>query len=259
MSEPTAPRFRLCDLSIAAKLGFTGLVLVLIGGLLASAYHIKLHYENRDEVPGVSLNDIKGAYHRNGVEIPAPLIVALERGHPDTLAAADRKVLIDWLKGGRVSADYDNLDLGDSAPAEIFARDCVSCHAEKAADKHPVAARIPLDTFDKVKGVAFNKKLDPPPFRILVLTTHTHALSLGTMSIVIAGMLLCTRLPRAITHTICMLVGLGLLCDIGCWWLTRDNINFVYGIVIGGAVYNLMTGLSLVLVLGDLWFPRFRR
>ena len=257
MSDTTPPRFRLCDLSIVAKLGVTGLVFVLLGGLLAAVYHLKLHHENRDEVPGVSLNDIKGAYH--GVDIRAPLLVSLESGHPDTLAADDRKVLIEWLTGGKVSTDYDNLDLGDRAPAEILARDCVSCHSEKAAAQHPDAAKVPLDTFEKVKNIAFSKKIDPPPKRILVLSTHTHALSLGTMSLVIVGMLFCTRLPRFVTHGACMLTGIALAVDIGSWWLARDNVNFVWGIILGGGLYNGLSGLSLVLILLDMWLPRIRR
>jgi hypothetical protein len=254
MSDTPPPRFRLCDLSIAAKLGITFLALVLLGGLYASAMHIKLHYENRDEAPGVSMNDLKGAYH--GVNIRAPLLVALESGHPETLNADDRKVLTDWLEGGHVSIDYDNLDLGDAAPAEIIARDCVSCHSEKAAAQHPEAAKIPLDTFEKVKGIAFNKQIDPPPYRILVLTTHTHALSLGTMGVAIAWLLLATRLPRFISHGLLMLMGIGLFADIGSWWLARDYVGFVYVIVAAGFVFNGSSALSLGLVILDTWFPR---
>jgi hypothetical protein len=249
------PRFRLCDASIAVKLGITGLVLVLIGGLLASVYHLKLHHQNRDEVPGVSLNDVMGAYH--GVNIRAPLLVALEQGHPTTLAAADRKVLVDWLNGGRISTDYDNLDLGDRAPAEIIARDCVSCHSEKSTDK--AAAANPLDTFESIKRIAFSKKIDPPPMRILVLSTHVHALSLGTMSLVIAGLLLCTRLPRFVTHGAIMLSGIGLAADIASWWLAINTKEFVYVIIVAGGIYNAVTGISLGLILLDTWFPRLKR
>lgn len=249
------PRYRLCDLSILLKISVTALILVLLGGLYASVKHLQMHHENRDEVPGVSLNDIKGAYH--GVEIRAPLLVALERGHPDNLPPDDRKVLIDWLQGGKVSIDYDNLDLGDKAPAEIIAQNCISCHADKASD--PVASKLSLESFDKLKQYAFTKKIDPPPFRILVLSTHTHALSLGTMSFVVAALLVGTRLPRGLSHTICMLMGVGLATDIAAWWIARDYINAVYAIIIGGGIYNASTVLALVLSLLDMWFPRFER
>lgn len=266
---PPTPRFRLCDLSIMVKLGVTGLILTLMGGLVASVAHLKLHHENRDEVPGVSLNDITGAYR--GVEIRAPLLVSLEQGHPNTLAAEDRKVLLDWLNGGRISVDYDNLDLGDRAPAEIIARDCVSCHSEKAAAAEPRAAKIPLDNFERVKQLAFTKKIDPPPTRILVLSTHAHALSMATMSFIVGGLLLCTRLPRALTRAGCMLMGIALAADIAAWWLARRDITvpgtgmiiptagMIYVIVVAGAVYNGVTALSLVAGFIDMWFPRFRR
>jgi hypothetical protein len=270
-STPLLPRFRLCDLGVALKLGLSGLVLVLLGGFVASAAQLKFHHENRDEVPGVSLNDIRGAYR--GVEIRAPLLTALERGHPSGLSPDDRKVLVDWLNAGRISVDYDNLDLGDRAPAEIIARDCVSCHSEKAAATQPAAARVPLDTFDQVKRVAFTKKLDPPPVKILAQSTHAHALSLGVLTFIIAGLLLCTRLPRALTHGSCMLMGLCLAADIAAWWIVRDDIDFarlgmhfhlptawfIYVIVGAGTVYNGLSALSLVAIFLDAWIPRFRR
>jgi hypothetical protein len=257
MSDAPTPRFRLCDLHFFAKLGVTGLVLVLAGGLAAAAYHLKLHHENRDEVPGVSLNDIKGAYH--GVEVRAPLLVSLESGHPETLKPEDRKVLTDWLTGGKISTDYDNLDLGDRAPAEIIGRDCVSCHSEKAAATQPAAAKVPLDSFEKIKNIAFTKKIDPPPWRILILSTHTHALAMGTMSLVVAGLLLATRLPRALTGLLIMAFGVALAVDIGAWFQARQHVEWVYAIIVGGGVYNGASALSLVAIVLDMWFPRVRR
>lgn len=269
MPDTDTPRFRLCDLSIALKLGVTGLVLVILGGFVASAAQLKFHHENRDEEPGVSLNDIRGAYR--GVEIRAPLLTALERGHPSGLSPDNHKVLVDWLNGGRISVDYDNLDLGDRAPAEIIARDCVSCHSEKAAATQPAAARIPLDTFDQVKRLAFTKKLDPPPVKILAMSTHAHALSLGVLTFIIGGLLLCTRLPRSVTHASCMLMGLALAADIAAWWIVRSDIDFghwgvnfhlptgwfVYVIIGAGTVYNGLSVLSLVAIFVDTWIPRF--
>lgn len=60
--------WRLRDLTLPGRLGVTCLLLVIAGGLWASMEHLEDHHENRDSKPGVSLNDLKGAYH--GVWLP---------------------------------------------------------------------------------------------------------------------------------------------------------------------------------------------
>ncbi len=108
------------------RMGICALVITLLGGYIVSGLHLRWHYDNRDEVPGLTINDIVGAYH--GVQTPSPLIEALESGHPDTIEDYERTELLGWLEGDRVSLDYDNLDLGELAPSEIIAVSCVDCH-----------------------------------------------------------------------------------------------------------------------------------
>ena len=107
------------QLGFTARLGLTLIVLTLLGGLTVSGIYMAMHHENRDEQPGLTMTDIRG--HYAGVNVPSPLLSAIERGHPEDQSPSTRKVLIDWLKGDRISEDYDSLDLGDLAPAEIIA------------------------------------------------------------------------------------------------------------------------------------------
>src|SRR3954464_12588132 len=121
-TTPTTPPHwpLLADLSLPARLGIICLCLVVLGGLAVSYQHIVNQNENRDEQPGLSMEDLKGAYH--GVRTTAPLAKALRRGHPEALAEPQRKILLDWLDKERVGENYDNLDRGDSAPNEIISR-----------------------------------------------------------------------------------------------------------------------------------------
>lgn len=264
------PAFRLCSLSATARLGLTGLILILLGGLFASVAFIYEHYRNRDQQPRLTVTDIKGAYH--GTVADAPIIGALKRGHPPELAAKDREALLDWLQGKtnesgkrpptanpRLFEEFDNIDAGDANPADILARACVSCHSVRASGSGPEAEKaraIPLDQWEAVKKQATSVQVVATPMRGLLISTHAHALSLGTLGAVLALLMLCTRYPRGLVNFLIMLIGVGLLADIGGWWVARSYEWGVYSLLVGGAVFNGATAVSLLMVLLDLWLPR---
>lgn len=246
--HPQWPRLR--DLALGAKLGLACLVLVILGGLYASGMHVVWHYENRDERPGLSMDDFTGAYH--GVQRLSPLVTALERNHPEDLPAAQRDTLLAWLRSDRVSDDYDSLDLGDNAPAEIIAGHCLRCHSRQAQEGGDIGREIPLEFWGDIQAVAFSRQIQPTPVKVLAASTHAHALSLGTMAIVIAGLALMTSWPRPLVNLGVLLMGAGLLADMGAWWLARSTPAFVVLIVIAGGVFNGTSALLLVGVLLDL-------
>lgn len=242
---------RLTELPWGARLGLACVVITLLGGLVASAAYVRIHHAPKDDEPGLSVDDVKGAYH--GVQRRAPLMAALERGHPQELTAAKRESLLAWLRGDRISLDYDNLDLGDAAPAELIRANCVSCHSRSSSDE--VAKRVPLEFWDDVKRVAFSKQLDPVPVSILVTSTHAHALGLGPLTAVTIALLLATRWPRRIVSLMAMVMGAALMLDLGGWWVAREVSGAVYLIMGAGATYLITTALALAAVLADLLLP----
>lgn len=248
--------FTLRELPAGARVGLTALVLVFFIGLCASGYHLVEHHQNRDEQPGVSLADLEGAYH--GVQTTSPLLEALERGHPDTLLAAERQTLLTWLRGTRISEDYDSLELGDAAPAELLATRCLSCHSRSAVQGEHKAARFALEYWEDVSRIAFSKRIEAVPLKILAASTHAHALSLAAMSVVIGALLLATRFPSWMRSGLCGLAGLSLFADLAGWWLARGSSAWIAPIVAAGALYAASTALSLALVLFELWAPRRR-
>src|SRR5690606_26114642 len=131
-----------------------------------------------DQQPGLSRDDLASAYH--GLNAPASLLTALERNHPQDLDPQARDILISWLKSPRINEDYDNIDLGENAPAELIAANCLSCHSRTATD--PIARGIPLDYWDDIQRLAFSRDIPPVPLKITAVSTHTHALSLSAMS-----------------------------------------------------------------------------
>ena len=248
--------FRLRTLPFSARLGATGLVAALALGLVASALHLVNHYEKRDGVPGLTLDDITAAYR--GIEAPAPLAAALQRGHPDNLPAAERDALLAWIASDRIAEGYDSLDLGDDAPAEIIARECLSCHSRSAsppADQR-AARDLPLDYFDDAKKIAYARSIPPTPREIVLMSMHAHAPTMAMLSIVVGGLALLSAFPRRLIGWLVALSGLALIADLASWLLAREFAAAIYVIVGAGAAYNAATGLLLLLVLAELWRPR---
>jgi hypothetical protein len=241
---------RLRELPFGAKLGVACLVLVLLGGLIASGMHMRAHYQNRDERAGLSMDDFTGAYH--GVERVSPLITALERNHPEELPQAARDTLLAWLRSDRVSEDYDSLDLGDNAPAEIIGEHCLSCHSRQSEEGEGIGREIPLEFWGDVQAVAFSREIQPTPVDVLAASTHAHALSLGAMALVIAALGMMTSWPRGLVSLGILLMGAGLLADMGAWWLARQWEQMVWLILGAGAVFNGVSALLLLGVLLDL-------
>ncbi len=258
-------RFRLCDLPVGVRIGLIGLVLTLGGGLIASWYYMYLHYSPRDgNKEELSYVDVASAYHK--MKIPAPLIVALERDHPDELTdedmpAAEREALLKWL-GGEASSimrEFENEALEELMPADIVFNRCVACHDEDPQNAEHPYPELPLYTPAEVQAVAISRDIEPTPERILAASTHAHALALAVQTMLVIGLLLGTRLPRFVVSIAAILLGFGLLLDVGSWWLARSNEVYVYVIFGAGGVFNSISALSLGLILVDLLVPRFKR
>ncbi|MEM7205743.1 MAG: hypothetical protein AAF628_36150 [Planctomycetota bacterium] len=236
----------------AGRLGLTLLLCTVGLGLATSVTHLFHHYENRDEQPGLTLDDLRGAYH--GIRSSAPLVTALESGHPEGLPAADRTALLQWLSGDRVSDDYDNLELGEAAPAEILDVRCLSCHARDAGD--PIGKRVPLEYWDDVAKLSISRDITPTATEIVVASAHTHALGMGTLSLLLAALGLATRWSRGLVGLLTLTSGAGLLLDLSGWFLARYAISVVPLMAGAGALWLASSVGLIVLILLELWLPR---
>jgi len=249
---------RLKDLGALMRLGVTLLVVTLLGGYAVSGVHLKWHHEDRDEREGLTLDDIRGAYH--GITSRAPLLEALERGHPDELTDdpmpdADRRTLIEWVESGNINEDFDNYaKFEDYPPADILFDNCVSCHARDATGPDAAPA-VPLKYLDDVQGFAVSREVKPNSKEIIATSLHTHAPTMAVVLLVVAALGAMTRWWGWLTGGLVAVGGLGLLLDSAGQWLARGNEFWVYGIVGGGFAYAASTGMLGLLVVVDLWLP----
>ncbi|MGQ0626807.1 MAG: hypothetical protein ACT4PL_01755 [Phycisphaerales bacterium] len=244
------------NLSFLGKLGLSGLVLTLLMGLAASAQHIVDHYQNRDERPGLTRDDLVSAY--SGLNAPAPIQQIVSNGHPGgvtiNLAEPAKDALTRWLASDRIAENYDNIDFADPTPRDILNTSCVSCHGQRSEDAK--ARANPLETWDQVKKHAFRRTIERTPDKVKAISTHTHALALGSLSIAVAALFLATGLPRLITGFFIALTGLALMADIAGWWLASYSSSWVSVIIVAGGCYNGGTVIMLLLILLLTWLPR---
>jgi hypothetical protein len=247
---------RLRSLPIVARLSLTCLMAVLGGGYLASGFHMREHHQGRDGQDGLAMTDLRGVYH--GVDMTSPLIGALEAGHPGDLdgqaplPAFDKDALLAWLRGERIVADWDNMDLGDAVPADILDLSCAACHSRSAATDARVEPM--LDNIDDIRAHAVSSTINPLPRNVLLATTHTHAIALGTITLVVVLLLCACRWKRP-AQALGFVASAGLLFDLAGWWLARGAEAWVPVIVGAGALHALAVGLGLLLVVAELWLP----
>jgi hypothetical protein len=245
--------FRLSQLGLGVRVGLGGLLLVLLGGLIASSAHMVEHHHTRDERDGMSFDDVVGVYH--GIRTEAPLVSALERDHPEGLPASQRQLLLDWLASDQIAEGYDSLELGDDAPAEILDAHCLSCHSGSATEGNGIGKTIPLEYFDEVEKLAISRDVAPVDEAIMLASIHTHALGMGTLSLLFVLLALATRFPGRLVGLLSAACGLGLLADLSSWFLARGSEGFTVLIVAGGGIWMVSCALLGLLSLLELCLP----
>lgn len=255
-TQPTPPRpLLLRGLSAGVRLALSLLILTLLGGYAVAGAYLADHYEQRDTREGLTIDDIKAAYH--GISAPAPLIDALGSGHPSDVGAplndASRQALLDWLTSDDLSAGYDDLGLGAMAPAEIIAADCLTCHSRSEAQSR---GTVPLEYWDEISRLAVSMQVEPTPLDRVMQSIHAHAPSMALILIVLTLLAALTRFGGAPAGIIASLGGLGLLADFGAQWLTRDNADLAWVIVGAGFAYGASALLLALLAIADMWLPR---
>jgi hypothetical protein len=253
MSTPT---LKLRDFGVGARLALTILAITVLGGSAASGWYLRTHHDNRDERPGFTIDDIRAHYH--GIQSKAPMLLALERGHPEGLDPVATKALTQWLKSDTIRQDYDNFDLGDFAPETIIAENCIDCHSADASGPGTFPS-LSLRYFDDVMDVSVSREINPVDIKVLAASLHAHTLGLAALTLITVLLLALTRLPGSITGLIASATAIGLFLDLGAWLLTRTWEPGVYLIIGGGFVYQAGMILSLLVVIADLWIPKANR
>jgi len=242
------------DFGVGVRLGLTLLAIVVIGGSAVSGIYLREHHAGRDEREGFTTDDIRAHYH--GMRFKSPMLVAIkDKQHPEDLDPELRAALIEWLEGDAIMQNYANMELGDKQPAEIIRANCVSCHDADALDLEAYP-ELPLRYPNQVQKVAMARDIMPVDEKVLLASLHAHALGLASLCMITVLLLALTRAPSAVKGMLAVLIGGGLLLDLGAWIPARDYEFLIWAIMGGGVAFQAGTTLSLLVVLLDLWLPR---
>lgn len=251
--------FSLRRLPFGGRVAFSFLMAVVGGGYVSALYFMIDHHQGRDGREGLTVVDVEGVYH--GTVRPAIFAGLLEDGHPEeidpeaALDDLDRDVLLEWLRGEDVAANWSNIDFGDGygSPQEIVATTCAGCHGPTAALEK--RAEPELTSWNDYQDLALEKEIKPNETDVLLASTHTHSIAMGTITMLMVLLGYATRLPRFLVSLASFAASAGLALDIASWWLARDSAGWVTGIVAGGAAHAGGMALLFVFVFLDLWFP----
>lgn len=271
---------RLSELSLPAKLMLSLFLLLVGAGYLVALANIYEKHRETDLEPGLSLNDLRAAYH--GLHKDAtpearavPSIMLREvspagemRRHLDKGGEPAVRALISWLEAGAREPDFAKPGLvqpGDPSPRDVLAARCVRCH-NKAGDKHDVPyaeaqgaePQYALVAKYALPPAAEKKDLfiGPTSAAELIHVTHAHILSIPVFALIVGGLFLLTGLPRTIKLIVGPLPMLAICCDLASWWLARPVEPFIYVIAAAGAVFGASYGFQILAVAGTIWFGR---
>jgi hypothetical protein len=140
----------------------------------------------------------------------------------------------------------------------IIQEKCVRCHSqERGGDER--ARNIPLDSYERVAAYCQPDHAGGMPIRALAQTTHAHLLSFA-MLFSLTGLVFCfTSFPVWIRVFFGPLTLLAQLGEISCWWLSRVDPVFAYGIAILGGVVAVTLCVHILGSLFDMKFGRTNR
>jgi mono/diheme cytochrome c family protein len=268
------------DYSVPAKIILTAFLLLVGVGYLVALFNIYEHHQDADLEPGLTIDDLRRAYH--GLEknvsgepqaaLPSPMLRMVSPGgkmrkNLEKGGEQDVRVLISWLEegGGREKfASPGAYGAGTPSPRQVIARNCIRCHNADGGDAEDVPYAPDPDTLPDYELVSVKSRppvtseagtvyLAPMDRAELVQITHAHMLAIPVFVLIVGWLFLQTGLPERVKILLGPLPMLTLCADFASWWLARPFEPFIYVIAAAGAVFGLSYGLQILAVAYWMW------
>ncbi len=240
-------------LSIAEKLQHTGFIILVCFGLLCAEVYLFVTHTGLDGKAGVTLKDIQLSYagnpHSSKVQTVLPTMLT-NAGVPKAEWPADKAMFDHWIAGGETKAEYD------AKIKPFIAQHCLMCHSVAMSKQ---LHNPPLVTYNDVKAVA---KVDTGmSYTTMFMTGMVHLTMLGVIFWLAAYLFVRTRAKDGLKALLVIVPFLAMMLDFSGWFLTKQNPNFAWFVLIGGGLSCPIAALELILSFFDMWvgLPGFLR
>ncbi len=218
---------------------YTMTLLVLGTAYMMAMAQIYITHAGLDGKPGLDMQDIIIAY--SGSHGGTRLETALSGPMKGMLPDEERSTIFTWIHAGASKEDFD------AKVKPIVEKRCLICHGGSNPN-------IPnLNGFDNIsKVVTKDTGMSIPT---LIRVSHIHLFGL-TFIFFISGSIFVHAYLRP-TWFKCFVVGvpfLGILLDIGSWYLTKFYQPFAWVVVISGGFMGLSFAIEWVVSIYQMWF-----
>jgi hypothetical protein len=237
--------FRLRSLPAGVRIGITGFITALGLGYLFALLNVYVHYAKVDGKPGLSAEDVIITFY--GSDQQTLLEAKITTGSMSQYITddLDRGKIVAWVKGGTPEAEYT------STIKPIISSNCTGCHSAAG-----LMAQTPLTDYKEVTAERLVKRNRGKSLNVLVQSSHTHLISLSMMFLVLGALFCCTGAPEWLKSLAVPVPFLGVLLDVGGWWLTKMAPIFAYPMMWGGALMGSSFAIFAFGILGECWLAR---
>ncbi|MCC6159386.1 MAG: hypothetical protein IT350_15150 [Deltaproteobacteria bacterium] len=212
-------------------------------GYLAALTNLFLTHHDADLKPGLGPGDIVARYHGD------PAVTRLSYMATGSMRkhfkgnADEYRALMDWVAAGGKEDAYEPV-------GEIIEARCEKCHSDIGK-----ASFAPMTSYEEV--AVFLAPNEGITWQRLAMLSHQHFFGMGLLCLSLSLILWNqTGYPARLKIALTCLGFMGMIGDIGGWWLTKLAAPFAFVTLGGGAMTGMFFGLGIVLVWYDLVFRK---
>ncbi len=237
--EPQTKHFQ--ALSPSMRLTYTLALMVLGLGYLFAIIHVFASHAGRDGDPGLSVTDLIVAYRGSATD--TQLEAALKGPMQSMLPDKESNELIAWVRGGADKATFDQ----NISP--IIKTRCVACHD----GSNPHVATL-LTHEDVAKLAEQDTGMD---IFTLVRVSHIHLFGLTFIFFIVSSIFAHAHVrPLWLKYAVIATPFVGVVLDVGSWYLTKMYDNFAYFALGGGALIGASFAFQWFVSIYQMWFYR---
>jgi hypothetical protein len=231
---------RFNDCSISEKLLDTIFLLTIGLGYLFALAHMYYSHEGRDGQPGMSIEDIKIAYH--GEHQQTRLGAALNGSMAGNLESPEQKeIIFKWIENGT------NVDEFNANVAPIMSENCVMCHSSESGMGLPS-----LTSYEEVMKLTHSDT--GASIQSLVRVSHIHLFGIAFILFFVGRIFILCEMPPMVKRVMVVVPFIAILLDILSWYATKILPGFSYIVVVSGGLMGLSLAGQILISIYQMWF-----